>query len=269
MYDCIIIGKGPAGISAAIYLKRLNYNVLVIGRDFGSLAKAEKIENYYGFESISGIDLANLGVKQANRLGIDVLTEEVIEITDLTIKTNKNTYTAKSIFLATGLSTNPNIKGIDKANVSFCAICDGFFYRNKKLAIIGSGDLMIHEKSILENFTKDITIFTNNNDASYDNQVSGVIEGISILDDKKIISVNNKKYEFDQVFIAIKSDSNSLAKHMGLIMKDNKIVVDNYKTNIKGVFAGGDITLGFNQVSRAVADGANASIAINKFLKSE
>ena len=269
MYDCIVIGKGPAGISCAIYLKRFNKNVLVIGKDFGSLEKAKSIDNYYAVEKISGLELAKKGVEQAINLGIEVITDEVLEIDNLTVKTKTKEYETKSIFLATGKSNKANINGINDCPVSFCATCDGFFFRKKKLALIGHGDFMEHELDVLKNFTSDITIFSNEN-SNYNNSVNGKIEKLFVNNDKKCIFVNNETYEFDGIFVATNNDSLAIAKHMGLLTdKDNKFEVDNYKTNIKGIFAGGDAISGLDQVSTSVSDGAKAAVEINKFLKEE
>ena len=269
MYDCIIIGKGPAGISCAIYLKRFNKNVLVIGRDYGSLGKAKVIENYYGFNSISGIELAKIGEEQAKNLGIEVITDEVLEINNLTVKTKDKEYSAKSIFLATGKSNSVNINGINNVNVSYCATCDGFFFRNKKLALIGSSSFMLHELDVLKNFTKDITIFTND-ETKIENAISGKITRIYEENRIKYIEVDNKTYYFDGIFVASNNDSLSISKHLGLLVdNNNKFEVNNYKTNIKGIFAGGDAIDGLDQVSTSVSDGAKAAIEINKYLKEE
>ena len=266
MYDCIIIGKGPAGISCAIYLKRFNKNVLVIGKDYGSLGKAKVIENYYGFNSISGLELAKKGEEQAKNLGIEVITDEVLEIDYLTVKTKTNAYEAKSIFLATGKSNKVNIPGINDVLVSYCATCDGFFFRKKKLALIGYGDFMLHEYDVLKNFTSDITIFTNADINS--EYVNGKIEKLYNNDSKKCVMVNGNSYEFDGIFIASNNDSQAIAKHLGLVVNDdNKIDVSSFKTNIDGIFAGGDVIDGLDQVSTSVSDGAKAAIEINKFLK--
>ena len=268
MYDCIVIGKGPAGISCAIYLKRFNKNVLVIGKDYGSLGRAKVIENYYGFDSISGMDLAKKGEEQALNLGIEVITDEVLEINYLSVITKNNTYEAKSIFLATGKSNKVNINGINDVLVSYCATCDGFFFRGKKIALIGYGDYMLHEYDVLKNFTNDIIVFTNQNTNT--EYVDGVIEKLYNNENKKCILVNGTTYEVDGIFIAANNDSLAIAKHLGLILtSDNKIEVNNYKTNIDGIFAGGDVIDGLDQVSTGVSDGAKAAIEINKFLKEE
>ena len=154
VYDAIIIGKGPAGITASIYLKRANYNILVIGKDGGALEKTKAIDNYYGFaNTITGKDLLKQGLEQANRLEIPIETDEVLSIgkeENFVVETRNNTYQAKAVILATGTSRNtPNIKGIKELEgkgVSYCAICDAFFYRNKKVAVLGSRRLC-HKRS--------------------------------------------------------------------------------------------------------------------------
>lgn len=138
--------KGRHGITASIYLKRSNYNVLVIGKDGGALEKTNKIDNYYGFSNtITGKELLEEGLKQAKRLGILLETDEVLSIEKdeyFIIETRNNTYQAKTVILATGTNRNiPKIKGIKELEgkgVSYCAICDAFFYRNKEVAVLGS-----------------------------------------------------------------------------------------------------------------------------------
>lgn len=138
--------KGRHGITASIYLKRSNYNVLVIGKDGGALEKTNKIDNYYGFSNtITGKELLEEGLKQAKRLGILLETDEVLSIEKdeyFIIETRNNDYKAKTVILATGTNRNtPKIKGIKELEgkgVSYCAVCDAFFYRNKEVAVLGS-----------------------------------------------------------------------------------------------------------------------------------
>ena len=151
-YDIIIIGAGPAGISASLYTVRANRKTLILYEDKSSLEKTDKIENYYGFENgISGKDLYETGIKQAKNLGVDVKKEEVIKIEmnmnnkdnyRFIVTTSNNVYKSKAVILATGNKKNkPKITGIEKfegKGVSYCAICDGFFYRNKDVAVIGN-----------------------------------------------------------------------------------------------------------------------------------
>lgn len=147
MYDIIIIGAGPAGVSAALYAKRANTNVLMLYHGETSLKNAEKIDNYYGFPGgISGKELYKNGIKQAKELGVEIKEIEVIQIENFgdtfNIKTERGNFETKSIILSTGSKKlKPNIKGIKEfegKGVSYCAICDAFFYRKKNVAVIGN-----------------------------------------------------------------------------------------------------------------------------------
>lgn len=277
IYDSIIIGKGPAGISCAIYLKRYGYNPLVIGKDGGALEKAHLIENYYGIESISGHDLIESGINQAKRLGIDVLTEEVLDISfydNLTVTTKDNIYQAKTVVLALGASRNRYALADKYEGVSYCATCDGFFYRKKRLALIGNTSYMKHELEVLKNITNDITVFTDGLDleVELDPSVKVITEKIvKINGDEKISSIVTTNHEIfiDGAFIAKGNASGfTIAKHLGIALDNNSIVVDKaFMTNIPGIFACGDIIGGLLQVSKAIADGANCATGINKFLK--
>ena len=222
VYDCIIIGKGPAGISAGIYLKRSNWNVLIIGKDGGALEKTSKIDNYYGFSNtISGHELLTQGLEQANRLGIILETDEVIGIEkekNFIVETRNTTYETKTVILATGTNRNtPKITGIKEfegKGVSYCAICDAFFYRNKNVAVIGAGDYAIKEAKTLANVAKSVTILTNG-DELVENRDEALDE--FIIEDRGIKEINGnekvesiilkdgKNIETDGIFIAIRN----------------------------------------------------------------
>ena len=175
VYDVIIIGAGPAGISASIYAKRANLSVLVLYYGESNLEKAEKIDNYYGFENgIEGTTLYQTGIKQAENLGIYVKKEEVInieKIDNFKVYGLNNEYESKALIISTGnKKLRPNIIGIEKfegKGISYCAICDGFFYRNKNVAIIGNGEFALHEAEDLKNIVAKITILTNGEELSW------------------------------------------------------------------------------------------------------
>lgn len=279
MYDTIVIGNGPAGISGAIYLKRFNYNVLVIGKDLGALEGDHYIDNYYGLKHIKGSDLINSGIEQARDLGIEVLKDEVVAIeygaAGFVVKTINSSYEAKTVFLTAGKPRTKlligSLKEYEGKGVSYCAICDGFFFRNKKIGIVGNSHYMKNELEVLKKFSSDITIFTNGLDTD--------VSDTEVVKDKLVtftgdgtkltgLDTINAHYDLDACFIAIGSaNATSFAKHLGLQIdeKDN-IVVNNFMTNIPGIFAGGDIIGGLAQVSKAVCDGALASLEIKKYL---
>ena len=179
MYDVIIVGAGPAGISASLYTIRRNLKTLIIYKEKSALEKSTKIENYYGFENgINGEELYKIGIRQAQNIGAEVIKDEVTNIKidylnekeyTFKVETLNNEFKAKSVILATGNKKNkPNIKNMDKyegKGISYCAICDGFFYRNKNVAVIGNGDYAIAEAKDLQNIAKSITILTNGRQA--------------------------------------------------------------------------------------------------------
>lgn len=280
MYDVIIIGSGPAGISAAIYLKRAKKNILVVSNGKSALQKAHKIENYYGIESISGEELHKVGIKQVERLGVPIEKDEVINISfdrHFIVTTVNREFEAKKVIIATGTNRMaPNIKGIKEfegKGVSYCAICDAFFYRNKDVAVIGNGNYAIHEAKQLKPVAKSVTILTDgkemvqNRDASdFDVEETPIREfrGGNRIEEVEFDNNNTKK--IDGVFVAIgTASSTDLAKKIGAVVKNNNIVVnENMETTVKGLYACGDCTGGLLQVNKAVYEGAIAALDIVK-----
>ncbi len=284
MYDVIILGGGPAGVSASLYCKRANKNVLIIYSDDSGLLKAHKIDNYYGFEDgISGEDLYNAGIKQAQNIGVDTIKEEVTKIESgndtFKVVTNKNEYETRAIILSIGAKKNTlNISGIKELEgkgVSYCAICDGFFFRNKDVAVIGSGNYAISETNDLINIANKITILTNGEKAPEfraDN-VEIVTKNVKeILGENRVQEVrfeDGSTIKADGVFIAQGTAGvTEFAKKLGLQTQNGKVIVDdNMQTNIKGIYACGDCTGGLLQVSKAVYEGAKAGLAVIEYLR--
>lgn len=279
MIDSIIIGCGPAGISAALYLHKLNREVLILGKDLGHLTKYDIIDNYYGLSSIAGNKLIELGIKQATDLGITYKKEFVLEISKIDdifhVKTTDQTYEAKTVVIATGKQRIPlRVKGYSLykgKGIHVCATCDGYFYKNKKIALIGCGEYMEQELAILENYTKDITIFTNGN--AYNHDIYPVIKSpIKALNGEsrlKEIVTEESIYDIKGAFIAVGfPQANELALKLGILVENNNIIVDkNMQTNISGVFAGGDAVGGKLQIAKAVYDGLLISDGVHKYLK--
>lgn len=290
--------QGLHGITASLYTIRKNLKTLVIYKEKSALEKATKIENYYGFENgISGKDLYQSGINQAKNLGVDVLEEEVtniqLDFTNLIdIKENnkiKKNYTfkvktlnreinSKSVILATGSKRNsPKIKNIDKfvgKGVSYCAVCDGFFYRNKSVGIIGNGAYAVSEAKELQNLAKEITIFTNGMKIK-NYELDGIkvntnkIEEIEGKDKvEKIKFEDGQEKNIDGIFIAEGiAGSGDFAKELGAKIDGQTIVVDeNMKTSVSGLFACGDCVGGLSQVVKNVYEGARAGISTSNYL---
>lgn len=175
MENIVIIGAGPAGISAALYAARGNMNPLVINNGIGALEKAEKIENYYGLEQpLSGKELYERGISQAEALGVRILDAEVLGISGFdtfTVKTTAGDFDTVSVILATGGKRSapkiPGLKEFEGRGVSYCAVCDAFFYRGKEVAVVGNGEFALHEAEELRNVTQDVTIYTDGKEPEF------------------------------------------------------------------------------------------------------
>ncbi len=282
-YDIIIIGSGPAGISAALYAKRSNITTLIISMNEGNLHKAELIENYYGLpQSISGSDLFANGLNQAKRLGIEIKQEQVVGLEytgSYLVKTEQNTYLAKAVILATGVARKtPAIKNITQfegKGVSYCAICDAFFYRKKDVAVIGAGEYALHEARELLNTTSSVTILTNgsNLDVVPDSQLRVITTPIQSINGTNSVSgvtfQDGSMIPVSGVFVAVGiAGSTSFARTLGAAIDGNKIVVDEHMaTNIPGLYACGDATGGLLQIAKAVYEGAVAGLESAKYIR--
>lgn len=284
MSKVIIIGKGPAGVSAALYTQRANIETVMIGKDNGVLEKAHAIENYYGLSSpLTGNELAEVGIAQAKALGVTMVEDEVMAISfdgKLSVKTKLSAYQGDVVILATGAARNqPKINGINKfegKGVSYCAVCDGFFYRQKDVFVLGNGDYALHEATELLGVASSVTMLTNGLElavslpkeikcdkrkiASFDGE--NALESIRFEDGESIPALG--------VFVAIGvASSSDLAKKLGAQVDGNNIAVNqSMETNIPGLFAAGDCTGGLLQVAKAVYEGANAGISAIKYIRS-
>ena len=286
MKKAIIIGSGPAGISAALYLQRSGkVQTVVISKGIGALAKAEKIENFYGFsEPISGRELYENGIEGAKRLGVQFIEEEVVSLSynaemHPIVSTTQQDYSADAVLIATGTSrkTVP-IKGLKEhegKGVSYCAVCDAFFFRKKPVCVIGNGEYAVHEAEVLASTSGSVTILTNGL-----KMASEVPESIAVID-KKIVSVNGEvtvesvqfedgdTLEVKGVFVALGvAGSGELARKVGAETENGRIKVnEKMQTNLPGLYAAGDCTGGMLQVYKAVYDGATAGLAMLEYLK--
>lgn len=283
MKKLVIIGRGPAGISAALYAVRGGADTTVIAKDGGALAKADLIQNYYGFENgIPASELIARGVRQAENLGVKLVNDEIAGIefgeNGYIVKTIGGEYEAGAAIIACGVSRNVppirNIQDFEGRGVSYCAVCDGFFFRGKKVAVIGSGKYALSEYGVLKNIIDDVTIYTNGESPSFDS--AGVrmetkkifaFEGQEKV--SEIVFEDGSKESVDGVFVACGSaGAFELSKKLGLEITGNKIAVNERReTNIPGIYAAGDCTPGLQQIAKAVYDGMIAGTEALKYLK--
>lgn len=284
MNDVVIIGSGPAGLSAAIYILRAGFSVTVIGKDNGALEKAESIQNYFGLERpMSGHELVEIGKKQVRELGGTILQDEVVGIKwdgDYTVSTVNTEISAKAIILTTGASRKRmKIKSLDQFEgygVSYCAICDAFLYRGREVAVLGNGEYALHEIQELINITGPITLLTNGMEPATDfpPQVNIITTPLAELTgDQYLESIrfqDGTSLKTSCLFVALGTAKGSdLARKLGIRLEDERIVVnEQMDTGLPGVFAAGDCIGGVLQVSVAVGEGAKAALSCIRYLRS-
>lgn len=282
IYDVVVIGNGPAGISSAIYAKRNNLNVIVVSKNESNLLLADKIENYYGFvDPISGKDLYEQGINQAKRLGIPVVNEEVVDIAfmeNYLVSTTSNAYETKTVIVSTGTNRMaPRIKGLKEfegRGVSYCAICDGFFYRKQNVAVLGNKEYALHELNVLKPIANEVTLLTNGLEYSLDEEVIlntkkiKEIKGNEVVEE--IIFEDDSSINVSGLFVAIGTASSvDFARKLGAEIENNKLVVNELmQTNLPGLYACGDAVKGTPQIAKAVYEGMVAGMDASKYIRS-
>lgn len=280
MKQLVIIGQGPAGISAALYAVRGGADVTVVANGAGALARAGLIQNYYGFEDgISGRELIEAGVRQAEKLGVRMVRGELFGIEyaeeGFAVKTSAGTLDAGAAVIACGTQRNtPPIAGIDAFDgrgVSYCAVCDAFFFRGKKVGVVGSGAYAASEYEVLKGVIQDVTALTNGEAPQFslpcDTRKIARLEGGDALE--RVVFEDGSAEAFDGLFIACgTAGAFELSRKLGLETANGKIVTDERRaTNVPGIFAAGDCTAGMQQIAKAVCDGMIAGTEALKYLK--
>lgn len=283
MKNVVIIGSGPAGLSAALYILRAGFSVTVVGKDNGALEKAESIQNYFGLEKpITGNELVEIGKRQVLDLGGEIVQDEVVGITwdgDYTIYGVKEKWQARAIILTTGASRHKNkIKNLEKLEgygVSYCAVCDAFLYRGRQVAVLGNSEYALHEVNELLPIVGGVTLLTNGlePEVEFPAEVEMIKEKISELEGEQFLEAirfeDGSSLEVPCMFVALGTAKGSdLARKLGIQIEDNRIVVnEQMDTGLPGVFAAGDCIGGILQVSVAVGEGAKAALSCIRYLR--
>lgn len=295
MYDVIVIGAGPAGLTSSIYLRRANKNVLVLEANSygGQIINAKDIENYPGYAHISGFDLATNFYQVAKDLGSEIKFEEAIAIKTGRVKkvvTNKNEYTAKSIIIATGCENRklniPNEERLIGKGISYCATCDGNFYKGKTVAVVGGGNTAIEDALYLSNICKKVyLIHRRDSFRAFANEIEllkqkenvffilnsnvtklngkDVLESIEVKSEEK-----REEIKVDGLFIAIgKIPLTNIYKGVIDLSSDGYVKSKECLTNKKGIYVAGDVRLkDVRQLVTATSDGAIAAMEAIKYI---
>lgn len=286
IFDCIIIGAGISGCTAAIYLKRAGLKILLLEKKAigGQIINTSEIENYPTIINTDGFKFSEDLKKQILNLNIDIKYEEVIDIINNDIKkiiTKNNTYLTKNIIISTGrIPRKLGIKNEEKLlgkGISYCATCDGFFYKNKNVSIVGGGNSAIEAAIYLSKICNSVTIINRSDKLKADNELikeAKKINKIKILYNEQIkelkendgyleeIILNNNVIKTDGLFVYIGLiPTLHFIKNLDLNLDNGYIVVDNkMKTNIEGIYACGDIIKkDLYQIITAASEGAIAA----------
>ncbi len=290
IYDLIIVGMGPAGVSSAIYAKRAGLNVLCLDKAMigGNLNYIDRIDNYPGLYGVSGLDFAFKLYEHIKELDIEFKNEDVVVIVDGEIKdvvTNVSKYFCKNVIIATGRTSRKlGLDGEEELigkGISHCALCDGAFYKNKRVAVVGGGDSALQEAMHLSNIAEEVyLIHRKDKFRAFSELVDRVNKknNITKLMNTSVIGLND--YEGKLVGVELDNDevldidglfvyvgfvpATEFAKKLDITNEDGYIIVnDKYETKLKGIYAVGDIILkDVYQISTAVAEGVYASINV-------
>jgi thioredoxin reductase (NADPH) len=302
LFDVIIIGGGPAGLTAGLYTARARLKTLLIEKGLagGQVVTIDWVENYPGFDKgISGAELSQRMERQATKFGLEIIQGSVVEISlndkikKITLENNQH-YEAKSIILATGANPKPlGVEGEDRLRgrgVSYCATCDGAFFKGEKIAVIGGGDSAVEEAIFLTKFAEVVYIihrrdqlratkivqeraFSNPKIRFVWNSVVEEIEGdesVKALHIKNVKTGERSVLDVEGVFIYVGYTPNTeFLKGLVSLDKDNYIITDDkMSTSVPGIFAAGDVRAkSLKQIATAVGDGAIAAKAAEKYIE--
>lgn len=294
MYDVIIIGAGPAGLTAAIYLGRAGKKLLILEKNVygGQIVNSKEVENYPAISKISGFEFSNNLYNQAKNFGAELKYETVVNLTkDKEVTTNRGKYQAKSIIIATGLSNRTlEIDGVDSfigRGISYCATCDGNFFKDKVVAVVGGGNTALEDAIFLSNICKKVYIIHRRTTFRGEKILQDILnkkENVEFVLNSNVVKINGnellesiiintnneeKELQIDGLFLAIgQIPNNSYIDIIDLDEKGYAIANEDCKTNIDGIYVAGDFrTKKVRQLVTAASDGATAAINAIEYIE--
>ncbi len=299
MIDTIIIGAGPAGLTAAIYCLRNGLDVVIFDKNIygGQVAITNEIENYPAIQKISGVEFSNSLYNQVISLGGKFIFEEIVSVNfsknKKTVFTSEKEYTSKTVIIATGAKRRHlNCEGEDRLigrGVSYCATCDGAFFKNKTVCVVGGGNTALEDCLFLSNICKKVNLIHRRDSFRAEKSLSNLVKSkknINILYNSTVKKINGEKtvssiliedlvkkdsYELktDAIFIAIGLEPDTMMFKNILDMDNNNYLIsnENCTTNIDGVYVAGDCRSKLlRQIVTASSDGAISAFQVSKYL---
>lgn len=293
MYDVIIVGGGPAGITAGIYCQRANLKTIIFEKETigGQIASSPLVENFPGCKSISGAQLATNFYEQADELGIPIEIEEVLDIIPgekIKVITDFGEYESKVVILATGskyrLLGLPNEVNLIGKGIAFCTSCDGAFFKGKDIAIIGGGNSAVTNAIYMSNIAKKIYLVDISDHLICEKTLEDKLRSLSNVEIihktgvkellgedelKGVILTNDRKLDIQGMFISIGMVAQTeLVKDLVKLNKQNYVDSEDCKTSLDNIFVAGDCrSKNIRQLTTAVADGTTAAINAIKYLE--
>jgi thioredoxin reductase (NADPH) len=294
-YDCLVIGGGPAGLTAAIYLVRFHLSLKLVDAGKSRASWIPCTHNHAGYPGgISGKELIARMKEQAQMYGASIVTGRVTRLDRIEggfrAEWGEGSVTARTVLLATGLTNRRppmdedlHDEALARGLIRYCPICDGYEVTDKKVGVIGSGSHGVAEAVFIRGFTEDITLIAPDraHDLSGEDQAKLKEFGIKCIDgpahavaaqaDCIVVDTADGHHVFDSVYPALGSDvHNELAQQVGAELKDCNLVVDDHqRTSVPGFYAAGDVVLGLDQISHAMGEGGVAATTIRNDLANE
>ena len=301
IYDIVVVGSGPAGLTAAIYARRAKKSVLVIEKESmgGNITHSPKVENYPGYESISGLDLADKFVAQAMNLEVNFEFDEVISLNKeeekFIVECKRGNFEAKCVIIATGskhreLNLAKESEFVGKG-VSYCAVCDGAFYSNQDVTVIGGGNSALQEAILLSKTSTSVTLIQNLSFLTGEEALIEEVKNnpkISAIYNKIVVSLNGENslesitledtetkeqsiYQTKSIFVAIGQIANNGPFSDVCDLDENGFIISNERceTKTKGLFVAGDcLKKNIRQIVTATGDGSIAALGAIRYLDS-
>ncbi len=277
--DVIIIGGGPAGASTALYAARGGLNVVLLHNGQSALHRAERIENFYGAGAVGGGELYSRGLEQARAVGariVDcVVSSAGYDGECFTVATDCGEFVSRRLVIATGAERRradiAGLRELEGKGVSYCAVCDAFFYRKKRVGVLGAGEFAAHEYNALSGVVGEVILLTHGEKPTFaaDNMREKKIARVLKSDETdRLCGVefsDGETLALDGLFVALGvMGSNALCKSLGVLTDERGAILTDERgmTNIDGLYAAGDVCVGIKQIGKAVSDGVTVGTSL-------